>query len=171
MVPGTRSASADVVDIAHFGSIFHVPLLIEQIQSNHLIALPISKRLVPTSGAGVRPTVRSADQTTKVADWQGRCRCAESFVRGGSKIGPFTIYEPCFEAAVRTWKERRHGPVWVLFMRERANGLYGCLAHTLADTIVTTLYMFLISFAFAAIAYPMIGLNPGATHFSHILAV
>ncbi|KAI9021882.1 P-loop containing nucleoside triphosphate hydrolase protein [Hyaloraphidium curvatum] len=57
-----------------------------------------------------------------------------------------------------------------VFMRERANGLYGCLAHTIANTLVVLPYLFVISLVFTAIAYPMIGLNPGASHFFQFLA-
>lgn len=57
-----------------------------------------------------------------------------------------------------------------VFMRERANGLYGCLSHTIANTVVVLPYMLVISLVFTAIAYPMMGLNPGASHFFQFLA-
>lgn len=51
------------------------------------------------------------------------------------------------------------------FVRERANGLYGAIAFTLANFVTGLPYLFLISIVFSTIAYWLTGFQPAADRF------
>ncbi|KAI5477818.1 ABC transporter [Pseudohyphozyma bogoriensis] len=57
-----------------------------------------------------------------------------------------------------------------VFVRERANGLYGPGAYLIASTITSIPFLFACTLLFALICYWAIGLHPGATHFFRFLA-
>eukprot|EP00299_Pterocystis_sp_00344_P018019 c9009_g1_i3.p1 GENE.c9009_g1_i3~~c9009_g1_i3.p1 ORF type:complete len:397 (-),score=100.79 c9009_g1_i3:32-1222(-) len=56
-----------------------------------------------------------------------------------------------------------------VFIRERASGCYSLIAYVLSNFFVSTPFVFIIAFAYSAIAYPMMNLRPGADQFFHFL--
>ncbi|KAJ3286822.1 hypothetical protein HK104_008864 [Borealophlyctis nickersoniae] len=57
-----------------------------------------------------------------------------------------------------------------VFLRERANGLYGPGAYAIANTVVAIPFLFACALVFALICYWAIGLQPGADHFFQFVA-
>ncbi|TIC24313.1 P-loop containing nucleoside triphosphate hydrolase protein [Wallemia mellicola] len=55
--------------------------------------------------------------------------------------------------------------------RERANGLYGPLSFTLAQTVMSLPFLFICVVIFTVICYFSIGLHPGASHFFKWMAI
>ncbi|KAH8922218.1 P-loop containing nucleoside triphosphate hydrolase protein [Atractiella rhizophila] len=58
-----------------------------------------------------------------------------------------------------------------LFIRERANGLYGAASFVVANSIVTLPFLFICSLLFTLISYWSIGLHPGAAAFFRFLGL
>ncbi|GAA6009317.1 hypothetical protein JCM10207_004348 [Rhodosporidiobolus poonsookiae] len=56
-----------------------------------------------------------------------------------------------------------------VFIRERANGLYGSGAYLLASTLVSIPFLFACSLVYTLIMYWAIGMNSGAVHFFRFL--
>jgi ABC-type multidrug transport system permease subunit len=57
-----------------------------------------------------------------------------------------------------------------VFIRERANGLYGPGIWVLANTVTVLPYLFACTFLFSVISYFAIGLHPGGTAFFRFVA-
>ncbi|ORY79730.1 P-loop containing nucleoside triphosphate hydrolase protein [Leucosporidium creatinivorum] len=56
-----------------------------------------------------------------------------------------------------------------VFVRERANGLYGPGAYLLANTLTSIPFLFVCTLAYTLICYWAIGLHPGASHYFKFL--